>query len=120
MANKVGRPTVMTNEVVSKLEYGFMKGLTDEQCCLYVGISKQALYDYCHSHPEFTDRKELLKQQPTVQAKLNVSEEIENGNADISKWYLERRAKDEFSTKQEISADIDSEVTISIELSDDE
>ena len=37
----------------------------------------------------------------------------------MSKWYLERKAKDEFSTKQEIAADVDTSVTISIELSDE-
>jgi hypothetical protein len=101
-AKKMGRPTVMTAEMVKKLEFGFLKGLTDEQCCLFAVISKQALYDYCHAHPEFTDRKELLKQQPSVQAKINIAEGIENGDADLSKWYLERKNKDEFSTKQDI------------------
>lgn len=100
--NKVGRPTVMTPETVKKLEYGFLRGLTDEQCCLFAGISKQALYDYCHAHPEFTDRKELLKQQPSVQAKINIAEGIENGDTELSKWYLERKNKDEFSTKQDV------------------
>lgn len=100
--SNAGRPTVMTAETVQKLEYGFLKGLTDEQCCLFVGISKQALYDYCHAHPEFTDRKELLKQQPSVKAKINIAEGIEKGDADLSKWYLERKNKDEFSTKQDV------------------
>ena len=109
----------MTDEVVSKLEYGFMRGLTDEQCCLYANISKPALYDYCHAHPDFADRKEMLKQQTSVQAKLNIAETIENGNVDVSKWYLERKNKDEFSTKQEISADVESNVNITIELSDE-
>jgi hypothetical protein len=100
--SNAGRPSVMTAETVKKLEYGFLKGLTDEQCCLFAGISKQALYDYCHIHPEFTDRKELLKQQPSVQAKINIVEGIEQGDPDLSKWYLERKNKDEFSTKQDL------------------
>lgn len=104
--NKVGRPTVMTTETVQKLEYGFLKGLTDEQCCLYADISKQALYDYCHAHPEFTDRKEMLKHQPSIKAKINIAEGIESGDVDLSKWYLERKAKDEFSTKQQIEGDL--------------
>ena len=117
--SNAGRPTVMTPETVKKLEEGFLKGLTDAQCCLFVGISKQALYDYCNAHPEFTDRKELLKQQPSIRAKLNIVESIDSGDADVSKWYLERKNKDEFSTKQQIEADVSNEVTITIELSDD-
>ena len=117
--NKVGRPTVMTPETVSKLEYGFMKGLTDAECCLYAGICKQALYDYCAKNPEFTDRKEQLKKQPSVRAKINVVESIENGDIDMSRWYLERKNKDEFSLKQEIKADIQDTVTINVELVDE-
>lgn len=117
--NKGGRPTVMTPEMVQKLEEGFLKGLTDAECCLFCGISKQTLYDYCTKHPEFTDRKEDLKKQPAVQAKLNILDAINQGDKDISKWYLERKNKDEFSLKQEITADVQEKVTINIELSDD-
>lgn len=120
MAEEVGRPTVMTEETIQKLEYAFMRGLTDLEACLYANISKSTLYNYCNENPAFMDRKELLKEQVKVQAKLNVAESIENKDVDISKWYLERRAKDEFSTKQEIKADVDADVTINIELTDDE
>lgn len=106
VANKkksnVGRPTKMTAEMVKKLEYGFMKGLTDDECCLFCDITKQTLYNYCHEHPDFFDRKELLKKKPSVAAKINVVESIEAGDPDTSKWYLERRNKEEFSTKQDV------------------
>jgi hypothetical protein len=120
MADKVGRPTVMTEETLQKLEYAFLRGLTDVEACLYADIGTTTLYNYCEENPEFRERKEELKQHPTAQAKLNVTEAIENGDEDISKWWLERKAKDEFSTKQEIKADVDENVTITIELSDDE
>ena len=117
--NKGGRPTVMTPETLKKLEYGFLKGMNDLECCLYADISRQALYDYCNKNPEFTDRKEALKKRPAIAAKLNITEAIESGDVELSKWYLERRSKDEFSTKQEITADVNSEVNINIELSDE-
>lgn len=120
MANKVGRPTVMTEETLNKLEYAFSRGLSDREACLYADINPQTLYVYCQKHPEFSERKELLKDQPKMKAKFNLAEEIENGDADVSKWYLERKAKDEFSTKQTIDADVSSNVNITIELSDDE
>ena len=120
MAEKVGRPTVMTDEVIGKLEMLFAKGLSDREACLIADIHPSTLYDYCNANPEFAERKELLKERVKTQAKLNLAEAIENKDADISKWYLERKAKDEFSVKQEISADVNSEVTINIELTDDE
>lgn len=104
--NKVGRPTKMTAEVIGKLEILFAKGLTDREACLLANINPSTLYDYCNENPEFSERKEELKQHPTAKARLNVTEAIENGNEELSKWWLERKAKAEFSTKQEVSADV--------------
>ena len=106
MENKVGRPTVMTEEVLQKLEYAFMRGLSDVEACLYADIATTTLYNYCEKNPEFRERKEELKQHTTAQAKLNVAEEIENGNVEQSKWWLERKAKDEFSTKQTVDGEL--------------
>ena len=117
---KVGRPTVMTEAMIGKLEMLFAQGLSDREACLIADINPSTLYDYCNEHPDFSERKELLKDKPKIQAKLNVAEAIENKDIDMSKWYLERKAKEEFSAKQIIDADIDGEVTINIELSDDE
>lgn len=118
--NKVGRPTVMTEAMISKLELLYAQGLSDREACFVAGISTTALYDYCNEHPEFAERKELLKEQPKINAKMNIAVAIESKDIDMSKWYLERKAKDEFSTKQIIDADVNSDVTINIELSDDE
>lgn len=106
MADKVGRPTVMTETMIGKLEMLFAKGLTDREACLIADISPSTLYDYCNENPEFAERKETLKQHPTAKARLNLTEAIEKGDADLSKWWLERKAKDEFSTKQTIDGDI--------------
>ena len=114
-----GRPTVMTEEIVGKIEFGFMKGLNVTECCHYADISRNAFYEYCEKNPDFKDRIEELKSNPSTKAKLNVVEAIENGDTDLSKWWLERRNKDEFSLKQELSADVNEKVNISIELSDD-
>ena len=65
-------------------------------------------------------RKEQLKNSPSIKAKLNIVEAIEEGDSELSKWWLERKEKNEFSTKQEIDANVDADVTINIELSDDE
>lgn len=110
----------MTEETVSKIEYGFMKGLNVTECCHYADISRQAFYDYLEKNPDFSDRIEELKSSPSTRAKLNVVEAIEAGDTEISKWWLERRNKEEFSIKQEIQSDVKENLTITVELSDDE
>lgn len=109
-----GRPTKMTPETIAKLEEGFTMGFSDVEACLYAGISKSALYNYCDEHVEFRDRKEELKNHPTLLAKRNVIESLREGDQQTSKWYLERKAPD-FKAKQEIEASI-KELPKAIEL----
>jgi len=96
-----GRPTVVTEDVLRKLEEGFCAGLTDLQCCLYADIPASTFYDYCRNNPEFSNRKEILKDQPLIRAKLNVTKNINMGDLTDSKWYLERKGKKEFSLRTE-------------------
>ena len=101
-----GRPSKITKEVLEKLEQAFLQGLSDEEACLLAEIDPKTLYNYCHKHPNFSSKKELLKERPKMLAKVNINKELEAGNIDVSKWFLERRAKDEFSTKQEVTNQI--------------
>ena len=95
-----GRPTVFTNEVLQKLEQAFSAGCTDLEAALYANIAQSSLYNYQDSHPEFLERKEALKENVKLHAKLNLSHSIiSEKNTDDSKWYLERKAKNEFNTK---------------------
>lgn len=99
MAEDVGRPTVMTPDVVNKLEQAFSLGATDVEACFYAGISKQTLYDYQAKYPEFTDRKAALKDKLVLKARQVVASAMEDGDKQTAQWYLERKKKDEFSIK---------------------
>lgn len=96
-----GRPTVMTPEVIRKLEYAFSIGCTDEEATLYADISMTTLYKFQSENPEFADRKATLKQNPVLKARLVVYNEMEQGDKQTAQWYLERKKKDEFSPRVE-------------------
>lgn len=99
----IGRPTVMTPETIKKLEEVFVIGGTDVEACLWANIASSTLYDYCKGNPTFSERKEDLKQHPKLQARFNVVKEIEKKDVTVSQWYLERKGKDEFSGRKEIT-----------------
>ena len=105
-----GRPTVITQDVLRKLEEAFALGCTDVEACFYAGISKTAFYEYQADNPQFAERKEALKEQPVLKARKVVLDAIEEGDKQSSQWYLERKKKDEFSQKTEVK----SEVTLNI------
>lgn len=98
---KIGRPTVMTPEVIQKLEEVFEIGGTDTEACLIAGIGKTAFYNFCQDNPEFVERKEELKQMPKYKARYNINKAIKDGDKSISQWYLERKGKDEFAQRVE-------------------
>ena len=103
MAKKslVGRPPVINKDVLNKLETSYSMGCTDSEACFFAIISKQTLYNYQDKHPEFVERKEMLKEKLILKARSVIAESLNNKDENTAKWYLERKRKDEFSTKQE-------------------
>ena len=98
-----GRPTKVTPEVVTKLEQAFSMGCTDEEACLFADISRMSLQRYQEAHPSFRDRKALLKQKLVLKARSVIAEALNRKDENTAKWYLERKAKNEFSTRQELT-----------------
>ena len=97
---KCGRPTVMTPEVIRKLEEAFMWGCSDIEACLWANISQTALWEYMQKNPEFAIRRDKLKKTPTLTARKTVVDALPE-DKDLSLRYLERKEKKEFSLRQE-------------------
>ena len=105
MAKKNGRPTIMTPQTIAKLEEAFSIGATDKEACIVADIGMSTLYDYCVANPSFSEKKESLKDMPKYKARKNVVNAIREGNASVSQWYLERKAKNEFAQRTEMTGD---------------
>lgn len=103
MAHPGGRPTVMTETTLQKLEYAFSLGCPDKEACLYAGISPQTLYNYQTEHPEFVERKEQLKDTIIMLARKTVMEKIED-SYNNSMDYLKRKRRDEFGDNVDLTS----------------
>ena len=107
--NPVGRPTLMTPETIAKLEDAFMYGANDKEACFVAEISKSTFYDYCQANPEFVERIDALRDMTKMLAKRNIARAVKKENEDdkagvqTSQWYAERKVKDEFSIRQEVT-----------------
>lgn len=115
---KDGRPTSMTPTTIGKLEDAFSKGFSDSQACIYANIHPSTLYEYCSKYPEFRERKENLKQNVNIIAKQNLYSKIVEGDETTSKWWLERKCKDEFSLRNELTG-ADGKELIPVVIKDD-
>lgn len=98
-----GRPTLMTPDTLNKLNTAFARGASDLEACFYAGIGKTALYNYQKAHPEFAEKKEALRDSLIFKARGVVEDAIAEGDKDMAKWYLERKKKSEFTTRQEVT-----------------
>jgi hypothetical protein len=92
----------MTPEVIAKLEEAFAWGCTDREACLWAGISEEALYLYQGKNPAFTKRKEMLKDTPILDSRFTVAKAVKK-NPEMAMKYLERKKKDEFSLRNEMT-----------------
>ena len=99
--DKGGRPTVMTDEAIRLLEAAFLVGATDLEACVHANIGKSSLYDYCQLNPEFSERKETLKNQPTLKAKMIVDTALDDGDLNTAHRVIDR--KEGSKIKQEIT-----------------
>ena len=80
-------------ELLTKLEEAYSMGCTDAEACLFAGVSTATLFGYINRFPEFSERKEKLKQFPVLKARKKVVTEISKDTG-TAKWYLERKTKE--------------------------
>ena len=106
----------MIPEKVKEFEWYFSIWLTDDESCLMADVSRETLNKYCQANEWWREKKELLKRKPLIKAKSNLVKELNWHNIDVSKWYAERKGKDEFSLKQEIDTKVEVTWNINIAL----
>jgi hypothetical protein len=94
-----GRPTVITDEVVRKLEAAFRDGFSLSEACLVSGVSRTAYYERKAVDEVFANKMELANKYVTIRAKKVVVKAIDDGNFNAAKWWLEHRERDEFGLK---------------------
>lgn len=111
MSNKrsVGRPKVTDKQdVVSLLVASFHSGFTIREACWQSGISHEAYYQRLRSDVEFADIMVRAQSLTTMKAKQVIIAAIEKGNIGAARWWLERKASEEFGNKNIANSEFES------------
>lgn len=95
-------------------------GCTNREACLYADVAESTFYDFLKEYPEYSEKIDIWKNYEKIKARMVVHKALDKGDRDMAKWYLERKAKDEFSTKQEVDATVKDRVVIVNDLPDEE
>jgi len=88
--------------VVEKLEAAFSIGATVAEACTYADIARDTYYRWIKKNPILKERFESLLEKPILQARQTVVSALKD-NPEIALKYLERKRKDEFSLRSELT-----------------
>jgi len=88
-----GRPKVITDAVLGRLKRAFRWGWSVSSACRFAEVPRQTYYDFENRNGFRTERK-LLQSWPEQMARRNVVQALEEGNVEVSRWFLERRSPD--------------------------
>jgi hypothetical protein len=100
-----GRPSVVTPKIVAELITAFQNGLTVVQACRYSRIDKATYYRHLKSDVDFYDKMVAAQEQLNYKAREAIAKAISDGDTANARWWLERKSKDEFSTRREFTGD---------------
>jgi acyl-CoA hydrolase len=95
-----GRPTVMTPEALSKIEEGAKRNYNHVQMALSADIGYSTFARYLEQNPDFREKIDALRNQPSMLAKDNVYNSLIDGDINSAKWQLENVDGAEYSKRQ--------------------
>lgn len=75
---KMGRPTIDVDDLRVKIVYEAPKGLTDEQLCVFLGISTSSFYELKANNSEFLDTLKFYKRISAIEV-LGSFTKVANG-----------------------------------------
>lgn len=96
-----GRPTVMTTDVLLKIEQVAALDGSVEEMALYAGINRSTLYKWLQEDEELRERIEELREKPVLKARQTVVSSLDN--PDYAFKYLERKRAKEFMPQAKLN-----------------
>lgn len=103
------RPKHINEAAWREIVMAWENGLSDREASFRASrdsgiyITEAELKEIVANSPEISALRDFLRSDIVSNAKLNIAESIREGSVSTSKWYLERKAADEFSTKAAVS-----------------
>lgn len=103
------KPKGLDNRAWKEIITAWENGLSDREASFRasrdseVYITENDIKEIVASSPEIASLRDFLMTDIVSKAKMNIADNIRQGNISTSKWYLERKAADEFSSKAAVA-----------------
>ena len=102
----MARPTLITDDVVAKLEEMFRIDATCGEACTHAGISYDAYNERMNKDPVFRQRMESAQAFPFLVAKKTIIKAINEGNGELALKVLKSRQREIYYEKQKNETDL--------------
>jgi hypothetical protein len=99
----VGRPTVMTPEVIRKIEEIAALDGTIAEMALFAGIHQDTIYAHMKADPEFSERIKTLRETPVLKARRTIVASLADPVHAFK--YVERKKRKEFGANVDVQRD---------------
>jgi len=107
-----GRPTVMTEEVIGKLEEALKVDCTIWMACSYAGIHESTYYDHYKSNPVFSKRMDDAEKYLHLLAHQERAKKIKAWEWEAIKEFKKKR-----DTRYKDKSEVDNNVDMKIDMS---
>lgn len=109
MAFEKLKPEKINNAAWEAIIEAWENGLSDREAAFRASkisgqdITANDLRQWCKDNPELGELRANLQSDLLSEAKLTVADALRGKDTRTARWYLERKAADEFSTKQAVA-----------------
>ena len=104
----------LTEDTIRKLEEAFSIDASVKEACYYADISTDTFYRWIKEYPKLSYKLERLREKPVLKARQTVVKSLDQ--PDYAFKYLERKKKDEFSPRQELTGKDGESIKTSYEI----
>lgn len=102
-------------KVIRRLKQAWNAGMNDRKAATYAGIDVHDLQELLRLDTRLEMQRAAIvakNLETEVVARTNIRNSVKEGSVDTSRWYLERVAPDEFSSKSKVAVQADDFMTI--------
>lgn len=103
------KPKEIADATWSAIIEAWENGLSDREASFRASrlgfdtVKADDIRKWCKENPEIGELRANLQSDLLSSAKLTVADSLREGDIKTAKWYLERKAADEFSTKSAVA-----------------
>lgn len=102
----VGRPPVITPEILAQLKTAFMFGCTNEEACHFAKTTPSVFYRYKEDKPQLQEEIDWLKTNPGMVAKRTLCMGVMR-DPKLALEYLRNTQSDKFTTSSKTTLNVD-------------